>query len=381
MSNIQHWLYLNLAILVILLITACGPSQADLDATATQDTMAINATKTAQAPTDTPVPTSTPTTVPTDTPTPTATFTPTPTITPTPTPIPDPDPNAMLDWNALNLPPDFVAIEPGDLVIEQGAMAFGMTVNAEPVVYSIENNFAMSNDEGEISAIYGYTTVLPQEVDQDRFDGYMNASGDPDFMVYSIESGYPGSTNIQAEEIPPIENLGGESAGISVSYTFRGNDILLETYTYRLDDVGVSVFVRYLADEGSSITAEELGLVYADSINRGFQSCSLISIQHIGEPGIPIYLLEAEGFYPGERRAIFISGDMIIDGESKGAAFGAMGETEDANTADNQGVISEEVNLGTIVGSDIVLPEELNVIVIGHYSGCSFDETAQVITD
>ena len=58
-----------------------------------------------------------------------------------------------------------------------------------------------------------------------------------------------------------------------------------------------------------------------------------------------------------------------------------MGETEDANTADNQGVISEEVNLGTIVGSDIVLPEELNVIVIGHYSGCSFDETAQVITD
>ena len=62
--------------LLFVILTACGPSQTELDATATQAAADIFATLTAQAPTATP----------TFTPSPTATITPTPTHTPTPTP-------------------------------------------------------------------------------------------------------------------------------------------------------------------------------------------------------------------------------------------------------------------------------------------------------
>ena len=279
MYNLTRGLFLSLAILVFLLISACGPNQTDLDGTATQDTAAQHSTQTALAPTDTPIPTSTPSPLPTDTPTPTATFTPTPTYTPTPTP--DPDPSAMLDWRTLNLPQGYVALPPGNIGIEPGAMAFGMTVDDEPVIYSIESSFAMSNDDGETSTIFGYTTVLPEKVDQDRFDGYMAASADPDFMTSTIGSSYPGSTNIQAEELPLIENLGDENAGISVGFTFGGNDMRMDSYTYRLDDVGVDVFVRYLDTEGPPVTAEALALAYPDSINRGYQGCS-----HALAPGL-----------------------------------------------------------------------------------------------
>ena len=68
------------------MLTACGPSQAERDATATQAELNAGATQTAQAPTATLTPSPTATTTPTPTRTPTATPTDTPTITPTPTP-------------------------------------------------------------------------------------------------------------------------------------------------------------------------------------------------------------------------------------------------------------------------------------------------------
>ena len=73
--------------------------------------------------------------------------------------------------------------------------------------------------------------------------------------------------------------------------------------------------------------------------------------------------------------------DLCALPESQSIAFGAMGETEDANTANDQGVISEEVNLGVISGSEIILPDTLDVKLVGYYSGCSIDQTAEVITD
>ncbi len=64
---------------VLLIASACGPSQEELDATTTSEAAASFARQTAEAPTFTPVPTDTP--VPTSTPT----ATPLPTATPTPT--------------------------------------------------------------------------------------------------------------------------------------------------------------------------------------------------------------------------------------------------------------------------------------------------------
>jgi len=78
----------------LVLLVACGPSQADLDGTATKEMANEFAKQTAEAPTNTPVPTQTP--VPTDTPvptqTPTPTASPTPTITNTPPPTDTPEP-------------------------------------------------------------------------------------------------------------------------------------------------------------------------------------------------------------------------------------------------------------------------------------------------
>lgn len=66
-------------LIMLLIATACGPSQEELDATATSEAEAAFATQTAEAPTSTPVPTNTP--VP-------PTATPLPTATPSPTPPP-----------------------------------------------------------------------------------------------------------------------------------------------------------------------------------------------------------------------------------------------------------------------------------------------------
>jgi hypothetical protein len=84
-----------LTISVFFLLAACGPSQADLDATATKVMADEFARQTAEAPTATPLPTDAPnptdTPVPTDTPEPTPTESPMPTITNTPPPTDTPE--------------------------------------------------------------------------------------------------------------------------------------------------------------------------------------------------------------------------------------------------------------------------------------------------
>ena len=73
-------------LLICVALSGCGPSQVELDATATQVSANTYATLTAQAPTA--PPTYTPSPTPTKTPTPSATLTPTSTTTPTATPTP-----------------------------------------------------------------------------------------------------------------------------------------------------------------------------------------------------------------------------------------------------------------------------------------------------
>jgi S1-C subfamily serine protease len=79
-------LLILMSLLIVTGLAACGPSQAELDARATQIAANVFATQTAQAPTPTPTPTLTST----FTPTPKPTLTPTATLTPTPTPTPTP---------------------------------------------------------------------------------------------------------------------------------------------------------------------------------------------------------------------------------------------------------------------------------------------------
>lgn len=89
-------------LLACIVSVACGPSQAELDAWATETVASMHATQTAEAPTHTPRPTSTPTH--TSTPTYTPTATPTRTLTPTRTPTPSITPTATLAPTATYTP-------------------------------------------------------------------------------------------------------------------------------------------------------------------------------------------------------------------------------------------------------------------------------------
>lgn len=91
---LKQMMGMALVLLTGVILTTCGPSQAELDAQATEVAAIIFATQTAEAPTLTPTPTltstPTPTLPPTATPTPIPpTDTPTPTPSPTPTPTPE----------------------------------------------------------------------------------------------------------------------------------------------------------------------------------------------------------------------------------------------------------------------------------------------------
>ncbi len=105
-------------LLVAGLLVACGPSEEELNATATQNAANIFATLTAEAPTPTHTPTITPTPTPsptnTPTPTATATATPRPSATPTITPTPTPDLSSMM-LTLDDLPPGFEEV-PGEMM-------------------------------------------------------------------------------------------------------------------------------------------------------------------------------------------------------------------------------------------------------------------------
>jgi hypothetical protein len=125
-----------LCLFIGLLLAACGPSQAELNAQATAVMASVYATQTAEAPpptatatlTPTPAPTATPTNTPTATLTPTATSTNIPTATPTatvtPTNIPTatptatPAPAAVVNGDALN-----VLEGPGTDYSQQGSLS------------------------------------------------------------------------------------------------------------------------------------------------------------------------------------------------------------------------------------------------------------------
>jgi len=102
----------------LVLLVACGPSQADLDGTATQVSVEKFASQTAAAPTDTPVPTETP--IPTDTPIPTPTSTPTPSPTIPPTYTAVPEVSEILEPGGYALSSDYYLFDLGETVLLTG---------------------------------------------------------------------------------------------------------------------------------------------------------------------------------------------------------------------------------------------------------------------
>jgi hypothetical protein len=330
----------------------------------------MQATQTAEAPTSTPIPTntSTPTPTPTETSTPTATSTPTPTLTPTPTP--EPDPNAMIDWSQIGLPSSYSSNNPANAGIEKGKPVIGDGTTD----LTMESGFDFIKDD-EINDIFGYTMVLSSQVHEEMFGWPLNELTD---YLSTIYEEFP---ELEVAAIPNINEIGDVSSGASASFMYQGTAYQFDVVAFQIDDIGALVTVRHPGGIEPDVSVETVAQVYADSIRKGFHSCSLVSITHVGEELEANYQVDAQGFYPGERRAMIITGDIMMDGENKSAMFAAMGETEDAVRVDDQGRISEQFSFGVLSGSDIVLPSEVEVKITGYYSGCSIEETMEVISD
>ena len=290
MSKKNALIDIFVCIVICSIIIACGPSQAELDETATQDAIAMFATQTAGAPTATltpsitPSPTNTPTVTPspTHTPTDTPTITPTPTNTPTATPTPVPDANAMLDWQQLGLPSGFVAISPDNFGIGMGdediTISFG---DGTKKTYEIDNSFVFA-DEERSEFVYGYTALYPNRRDRDVFNWIVD------------------QTPISGAILPlsEIEQLSIEDIGdISVGVTgIIKPGQRMDFVKFRAGDIGVSIFIRYSDGTPSSVTINHLAQVFAHSIANPIPRCSLVSIVPVEGASRPSYDFVAEGF-------------------------------------------------------------------------------------
>jgi len=149
-----------------LLLSACGPSPAELEAAATQIVSEAFATLTASVPTSTPTATATSTSTPIPTATPTST--PVPTSTPTPTPIPM---RVEADGSG-----DYPTLEEALQEAPEGAFIF-----LGPGTYHLESRLDVSNPLRLVGAGMDQTEIVSEA------EGYvLRFSGDGPFDVEGI---------------------------------------------------------------------------------------------------------------------------------------------------------------------------------------------------
>ena len=338
----------------VFFLGACGPAQADLDATSTQAAIQGFATQTASAPTDTPTP------EPTTTPTPTVTYTPMPSNTPsptfTPTPTPEPDPNAMLNWSEIGLPNTFNAIAAENIGIGEGDEAFSVQLtDGSMKSYTIETGFAFATKESS-EIVYGYTALFSTDLDRDVFDSVLQKPG-------------MGFSSVSDTKDLSIEEFGDISRGISGKLDARQR---IDIVNFRLEDIGAFVFIRYPEGSSPPVAVEDLARVYAESIENPTPYCSLVSITPVEGATWPSFDYQAEGFYPGERRLIVLEGEVTIGGKTETIAEVLAGL--EGETADDQGRVQGNVTFGTIAGTDISPPSQLTLTITGYWSGCELKE-------
>ncbi len=347
----------------VFIFCACGPSQAEIDATASQAAAAVFVTQTAEAPTATPIPTSTPTPTntlaPTLTPTNTPTITPSPTNTPTATPTPIPDANAMLDWKQLGLPASFLAISPKGFGIGEGDAVFTIAFgDGTKKTYTIENSFVFA-DEERSEMVYGYTGLFPTEEDQDVLNWTIRNLSDSGGLY----------SDLGDMKKLPIHFIGDLSGGVT---GIMANGKRVDIVVSQIGDIGLWALLRYPDGNQPRITVDQLAQVYANSITNPIPRCSLVSITPVEGATWPSYDFVAEGFYPGEGRMIILKGDVEIDGETQSHVTGMLGTT--GETVESEGRIEENVTFGEVAGEEVILPAEFSFSIMGYYSGCEINQ-------
>ena len=321
----------------------------------------------------TPTPSPTLTHTPTLTPTPTQTYTPTPTNTstptPTPTPLPDPDPHAMIAWEDLDLPNNYVSVAPGAVGIGEGDVAYNFQFTDGTVItYFIEGSFLFTDQFPE--GVFGYTTLLPLSSDKELFDDYVSRLIDElnNLALYGLNA----TEFTEPADIPAAAGIGDFSAGGYFTYTQNGITYQFYVTKMRIGDIGASVYIRLEGLEEPFIQISDLARIYAESIRYPEERCNLISVSPVESEDWPTYDILAEGFYPGETRAIIMTGDVQISGESQSVVSGMLGL--EGQSADIQGRIDERVAFQIVEGEDVIPPSEVEIKILGYHSGCTIVE-------
>jgi phosphonate transport system substrate-binding protein len=342
--------------LMMLILASCSqasqPSQEEL--ATVQGMIEVYFTRTAQAappaePTETPVPT--------------------PTRTLTPTPVPDPDPKAMILWQKLDLPQGFVSINPSSVGIGAGDVAYSRQLSTGAFHdYMIEGSFVFA-EEWPVG-IYGYTFLLPTDGDKQLFD--INLPGLVQELQNLVTYGLEPDALSEPEVLADATGIGDNSRGAVIDYSKRGEEYRLYLVRFRAGGIGSNVFMRHRASENPLMDVVKLAGIYAQSVLYPEEGCQLVSIEPVEKETWPTFDILAEGFYPGEARSIALSGDVLINGESKSVTTALMGL--DGQSANEMGRIEERVVFGIIEGANVQPPGEIEIEIRGWHSGCTVTE-------
>jgi hypothetical protein len=214
-GKILNWALL----LLVVILTACGPTQAEQDATSTQFAANIFATQTAQAPT------ATPTFTPSPTATATATSTPTPTATNTSTPTPTPTPglsSAVLTIE--DFPSGYYEIPQNTLremeeQYPEGASAFGF------------------QGEGGLHMVMGILSPLDSALDQDMMDPMLPQ------IVKTMATVIGDSTT--TKELSGLDDIGSARAGITTVTKMGMISLRWDIIAFRRDSILAILYIAY----------------------------------------------------------------------------------------------------------------------------------------
>ncbi len=234
-----------------LVMSACGPSQAERQATITQVAAAVFATQTAQAPTSTPTftPSPTPTETPTSTPTLTATPRPssTPTRTKTPTVMPTATPRLMaLVLTPSDLPVGFQAMDPQqmkELMREWPSGSCG---------------FAMA-DIKRAQVVMGFLMLVTRRDEQLEFDGTLQ-----EFVQYT--AALVGGKDYA--KVDGMEDIG--EARAAITFVGRSSSVSYrwEILGFRRAEVAAILFVAYPDGDSPAVSVGELARLLQARISQ-----------------------------------------------------------------------------------------------------------------
>ncbi len=222
-----------LAPILMLSLFACGPSQEELDATATSEMASIQAQQTTDAPTVVPTPTSTPTPEPTDTP------------EPTPTPaLPQADELLASAMAALEGAPSYHMVMDMLATVSFSGMSLDMSMTFDGDVVDTDNlqgTYTMDL----LGQITSFEMILLGE------EAYMRESGSDNWVAIPSEEAAVSADSFPAfdiQNLTDLEFVGEETLDGELVYHVRGKtadlaDIMSALNLSELEDLGANVSI------------------------------------------------------------------------------------------------------------------------------------------